>query len=1018
MSDTQANHPTSLNDTKEPDILEPMSHDELKKKGNDSIVAKDYDKSIHYYTLALGKDPQSHTVLSNRSLAYSKLDKFKLALVDAESCIEIMPSFARGYLRKSVACYGLGQYDESMRAAQDGYKLRGSDAICKDSVSQWILACKEKYQDLVEKSSEELGCDFPRHFMVTSTEYFEIYLALLIARLGLSSAEMSYIKQQMMRILDELNNVLKLFGHMLSSVGSEWCHALAEASKLDPKLSRVPRDAVDNLMEKSQLFCEWLDKEIDILLFPIVRPILSLLLVAVGVFYINLNIQNTDQNVTQVICRSVLAFFKTSVLSTNEFVDQHITVYKEMLEAFSTSPFDFTSDEKKFINDSIKVTEELIQRCPKDELTKDICDKAMASIGLMRIRFKEAPGVDFTELAKNSGKGKSKIAKDDPKEFMAYVTSLEEELQYFLHQTDTFPSSATTEILDLLDCVGTLIELKEMNKAVDIIMECQMGYISILFEKLGKASFTLDEAPSAFNAAQSVIFAAMYHFIGKNDAIVADIVLKWKCINSKFRIFLLKFDEGKMYLRTFQAIQEIRIKSVEDESKYFSVSEEHQEGVKKVIRDAGQFIFTTLARQTCKQVMKKLQPHQVVLEYVFHTSEGVRGELIILSSDDLSVFILDGSKILALLEEWDTFLVDIDENKARPVSRQLCELLIPEQVQAALNNSEIDHIYLCPDAKMSILPLELLEFPDGQLLKDKCPELVYLSCARELLRKETYENICEIIGKTKGEGFDSEEVTCVIVADPNYDLKLSTPKDHESWGSSLTSIFGSFFPPPSKKKIKPVANSTEEATDIERLCSTAFKPITTQLLLGDAATLIATIQLKSPTILHFVTHGFAKRSESRGVHGSFWSDTQTGLLLAGVNTYRSKDFAYLVDEAGTGELTSLAVCGMDLSGTKLVYLSTCISSIGFHTFGESVNNLAQAFRAAGAQSVIATLFPIIDEPARKFAIHFYFKAFQRNVRPSAALSYAKDMLRQSETDRHRLFWCSFVCMGEDTPLFQ
>ena len=44
-------------------------------------------------------------------------------------------------------------------------------------------------------------------------------------------------------------------------------------------------------------------------------------------------------------------------------------------------------------------------------------------------------------------------------------------------------------------------------------------------------------------------------------------------------------------------------------------------------------------------------------------------------------------------------------------------------------------------------------------------------------------------------------------------------------------------------------------------------------------------------------------------------------------------------------------------------ISTCVSSIGFTTPGESAGSLAQAFRAAGAETVVATLWPVSDEAA-------------------------------------------------------
>ena len=65
-----------------------MSCDELKQKGNDCIRQKNYAEAIEFYTQALGANPSSHAVYSNRSLAYSSVGDFERALQDATKCLE------------------------------------------------------------------------------------------------------------------------------------------------------------------------------------------------------------------------------------------------------------------------------------------------------------------------------------------------------------------------------------------------------------------------------------------------------------------------------------------------------------------------------------------------------------------------------------------------------------------------------------------------------------------------------------------------------------------------------------------------------------------------------------------------------------------------------------------------------------------------------------------------------------------------------------------------------------------
>ena len=57
---------------------------------------------------------------SFRSFAYAKLQKWDQALIDAEACVKIEPTFAKGYLRKGQAEQGLGRVEDAMHSYEQG----------------------------------------------------------------------------------------------------------------------------------------------------------------------------------------------------------------------------------------------------------------------------------------------------------------------------------------------------------------------------------------------------------------------------------------------------------------------------------------------------------------------------------------------------------------------------------------------------------------------------------------------------------------------------------------------------------------------------------------------------------------------------------------------------------------------------------------------------------------------------------------------------------------------------------
>ena len=257
------------------------------------------------------------------------------------------------------------------------------------------------------------------------------------------------------------------------------------------------------------------------------------------------------------------------------------------------------------------------------------------------------------------------------------------------------------------------------------------------------------------------------------------------------------------------------------------------------------------------------------------------------------------------------------------------------------------------------------------------------------------------------------------MAAPNFDLEKPTAVATETglWGAVIQA-FASLFnePAESDNVIPPLIGAESEATEVENTLSKLAMNLIIRPLKNNNATLLAVLSLQSPLILHFSTHGFSNQ-EYQGYRSSFWNDTKSGLLLAGVNTFRQGKLEKVAIEAGTGELTAMAACGMSLEGTRLVYLSTCVSSFGMYSFNESLNSLAEAFRSAGAQTVIATLWQVYDDTAEHFSTYFYEALGTTDTTPSQALAVAKQKLREKTSYKHWSYWSSFICIGENNPVF-
>ena len=70
-------------------------------------------------------------------------------------------------------------------------------------------------------------------------------------------------------------------------------------------------------------------------------------------------------------------------------------------------------------------------------------------------------------------------------------------------------------------------------------------------------------------------------------------------------------------------------------------------------------------------------------------------------------------------------------------------------------------------------------------------------------------------------------------------------------------------------------------------------------------------------------------------------------------------------------MTALEAAGLDLSASRLVVLSACDTGTGLHRRGQEVQGLRWGFRAAGARSLVTSLWRSNDVVTRKLMKRFY-----------------------------------------------
>ena len=109
-----------------------------KTAGNDAITNKDYNAAVRFYTEAIEltpDGPNSHIYYSNRAAAHCYLQSFELAIEDCEKCVQLSPTYVKGYTRLGLAHYSIGNFEASIEAYKKCIELEPKVKGHKDALS-------------------------------------------------------------------------------------------------------------------------------------------------------------------------------------------------------------------------------------------------------------------------------------------------------------------------------------------------------------------------------------------------------------------------------------------------------------------------------------------------------------------------------------------------------------------------------------------------------------------------------------------------------------------------------------------------------------------------------------------------------------------------------------------------------------------------------------------------------------------------------------------------------------------
>lgn len=324
----------------------------------------------------------------------------------------------------------------------------------------------------------------------------------------------------------------------------------------------------------------------------------------------------------------------------------------------------------------------------------------------------------------------------------------------------------------------------------------------------------------------------------------------------------------------------------------------------------------------------------------------------------------------------------------------------------------VNTVWYSPSGLLNRIAFNAITNDKGNKLSDLY-QLNFLTSTRELFDQGDFQL------------FFTNNISAAIFGGINYNWNDSLVRKWESDSTILVpnSITFNWVPEDSSRgtSFKYLPGTLKEAKQIDRIFR-EHNMMKQHLFISDSATEANFKSLSgkgSPTIIHLATHGFffediqkkyqklqlfdlSKQTVKVGMDPLFHS----GLLFAGAN--RAWNRNEIPEGFENGILLAKEVSYMDLRNTRLVVLSACETGLGEIDGNEGVYGLQRAFKMAGVDYILMSLWSIPDEATRRLMVLFYENCF-RGQPLREAFNNAQKQLRESNVlYEDPYYWAGFV----------
>jgi CHAT domain-containing protein len=335
--------------------------------------------------------------------------------------------------------------------------------------------------------------------------------------------------------------------------------------------------------------------------------------------------------------------------------------------------------------------------------------------------------------------------------------------------------------------------------------------------------------------------------------------------------------------------------------------------------------------------------------------------------------------------------------------------LVWSKILPKINEGET--IYFAPSGLLHQLAIEYLPYDENRTMSDVY-NMVRLSSTREIVlnKKNTEYTTATIYG---GIAYDLEEDVLLAESEKYATENLLASRSIEN--NTLN-----------RGNVKYLPGTKIEAEHINSLLQE--NNITAKLYTAAKANeeSFKSLSGKHSNILHIGTHGFtwtdsvAKKqdyfsqrmrmqmlSEDKHHDTSIDPLNRCGLLFAGANIALQGNSKNLPEGVQDGILTAKEISLMDLRDANLVVLSACETAKGDIT-SEGVFGLQRAFKMAGVQTIIMSLWKVNDQATQLLMTEFYNNWIGKHQSKRDAFRNAQNTVRAKYEEPE--YWAGFIML--------